>query len=118
MKRILVVDDDPSIVESLKFVFEDAGFIVDSGEDGSFIQKNFYHARPDLILLDYWLTGDNGGKITRKLKKRKETKDIPVVIMSASYNIKELVDQAGADDFLSKPYDIDELIRTVKKHLK
>lgn len=117
-KRILIVDDDRSIVESLTYVFEDAGFIVDSGEDGSFIKKHFNGNKPDAILLDYWLPGENGGELTKKLKARKDTSDIPVVIISAGYNIKEIVKKAGADDFLSKPYDIDQLVATVEKHLK
>ena len=77
-KRILIVDDDRSIVESLTYVFEDAGFIVDSYEDGSFIKRHLNSNKPDAILLDYWLPGENGGELTRKLKARKNTRDIPV----------------------------------------
>lgn len=116
-KRILIVDDDISIVESLKYVFEDAGFAVETHKDGSFVKKLFNGSRPDAILLDYWLPGENGGEITKKLKMKKDTMNIPVIIISASYNIRELVKDAGADDFVPKPYDIDELINTVERHL-
>lgn len=118
-KRILIVDDDASIVESLKFLLEDEGFNVETREDGSFVREKRYTngMKPDLILLDYWLPGENGGDITRTLKKKIETKNIPVIIISASYNIKEQVFQAGADDFLQKPYDIDDILQIIDKHI-
>lgn len=116
-KKILIVDDDSSIVESLKYVFEDAGFTVESYEDGSFVKNHFNSMKPDVILLDYWLPGENGGDITKKLKAHKDTKNIPVLIISASYNIRELVKQAGADDFIPKPYDIDDLVNKVESYI-
>lgn len=116
-KRILIVDDDISIVESLKYLLEDSGYQVDTNEDGKFIYKRFNGNKPDLILLDYWLPGENGGDITKKLKTESDTKNIPVIIISASYNIKDLVHEAGADDFLQKPYDIDDVLNTIKKHI-
>ncbi len=116
-KRILVVDDDNSIVECLRYLLEEAGFLVDTCADGSFVGKKLNGTRPDLILLDYWLPGENGGDITKKLKRKSETKHIPVIVISANYNVKERVYKAGADDFLPKPFDIYDMLNTVKKHL-
>lgn len=116
-KKVLIVDDDPAIVESLQLVLEDSGFEVITAEDGTFTNKKFFEKKPDIILLDYWLPGENGGEITRRLKMRSHTKDIPIIIISASYNIKELVTKAGADDFLAKPYNIEDLIQIVNKHI-
>ena len=118
-KRILIVDDDNLILESLRYLLEDEGLAVETCEDGSFINdKKYYNGtKPDLILLDYWLPVENGGDITKKLKRGSETKNIPIIIISASYNIKELVGQAGADDFLPKPYDIEDMLQIVRKHL-
>lgn len=116
-KRILIVDDDNSIVESLRYLLEDAGFAVDTCGDGSFVGKKQNGTKPDLILLDYQLPGENGADITKKLKRKSGTKKIPVIIISANYNIKELAAKAGADDFLPKPFDIYDLLNTVEKHL-
>lgn len=116
-KKVLIVDDDPAIVESLQFVLEDFGFEVTTAEDGTFTNKKFFERKPDIILLDYWLPGENGGEITRRLKMKTHTKNIPIIIISASYNIKEVVIKAGADDFLAKPYNINDLLQIVNKHL-
>lgn len=115
-KTILVVDDDPGILESLQLLLEDAGYRVVTSPDGSIFRNSFNSHRPDLILLDYWLPLQNGGEITKKLKKDDYTKDIPVVIISASYNIKDIVHDVGADDFVPKPYDINDLIRKIEVH--
>ena len=116
-KRILVVDDDVPIVEGLTYLLEDAGYIVETCTDGSFIYKKYNSNKPDLILLDYMLPGENGGDLTRKLKSKNNTKNIPVIIISASHNIEENVFRAGADDFIPKPYDIYELLDTIERHL-
>jgi DNA-binding response OmpR family regulator len=115
-KKILIVDDDASIIDSLKYLLEDEGYIVDTCGNGSFM-NNFSDPKPDLILLDYLLPGENGGTITKKLKKTNDTKNIPVIIISASYNIKDIVAEAGADDFIPKPYDLNDLLNTLEKHL-
>jgi len=116
-KTILVVDDDIAIVEGLQYLLEDAGYTVNTCEDGSFVYKKFNGCKPDLILLDYMLSGENGGDITKKLKRKHDMKNIPVIIISASHNIKDRVIQAGADDFIPKPYDIYDLLDTIQRHL-
>lgn len=116
MSKILIVDDDHAILESMKYLLEYAGYEVKTEEDGSFVDE--FWTKPDLILLDYWLPNQNGGEITKKLKSKEETKHIPIIIISASLNIKELVEKAGADDFLSKPYDMEVLLKKVEKYIK
>lgn len=117
-KRILIVDDDPAIVESLHFVLEDSGYSVVSYENGKMLEKSFKKNRPDLILMDYLLPGDDGCKITKKIKQKKDIQNIPIIIMSASYNIQDIVAESGADGFLAKPYDIDQLLETIENHMK
>jgi DNA-binding response OmpR family regulator len=116
-KKILIVDDDVGILESLQFLLEYAGYEVSVAEDGGFVDQRLLGSMPDLILLDYWLPRQNGGEITKKLKSNNKTKHIPVIIISASYNIKDLVEQAGADDFVPKPYDINMLLDKVETHV-
>src|SRR5919108_5471079 len=95
-KKILVVDDDTSIVESLQFLLEDAGYEVMTAEDGRFVNDGWKKKDVNLILLDYWLPQMNGGEITKRLKSHSETKHIPVIIISESYNVKDQVKKAGA----------------------
>lgn len=115
-KHILVVDDDPGILESLQFLLEDAGYCVAISEDGSVFRDKSICDQLDLILLDYWLPRQNGGEIAKKLKSDIKTAHIPVIMISASYKVKELTKKAGADDFLPKPYDMDVLLGMIEKY--
>lgn len=115
-KKILVVDDDTGILESLQFLLEDAGYTVITSEDGSIFENITDSQKVNLILLDYWLPKQNGGEITRRLKSSPNTKDIPIIIISASYNVKKITKEAGADDFIPKPYDMDILLQKIEKH--
>lgn len=112
-KRILVVDDDPDISEGLQMLLEGAGYEVGTCEDGEFLKWRFDTNKPDVILLDFWLPNMNGGDITKVLKHRADTKDIPVIIISASMNVRKQAKDFGADDFISKPYDISEVLMKV-----
>jgi DNA-binding response OmpR family regulator len=116
-KMVLVIEDDYAILDSLQFLLEDAGYAVMLSEDGTVIDSKFKGKKPDLILLDYWLPNHNGGELTKKLKSADDTKQIPVLVISASYNIKDHVLQAGADEFIPKPYDIYALLERIDYHL-
>lgn len=116
-KTILLIDDEPAIVESTKMLLEFAGYSVKTAQDGFGIQEHMHCTIPDLILLDYWLPRKNGGEITRELKENSRTKNIPVLIISASHNIREKIQLTGADGFLEKPFNMDELLTTVQKLL-
>jgi CheY-like chemotaxis protein len=114
---IMVVDDDESIVESLRLLLEYAGYVVMTADGEESLVAELAHTRPALILLDYWLSGSNGGEITKRLKGDEHTRAIPIVIISASYNIKELVEEAGADGFIPKPYDMQMLLSMIRTQL-
>ena len=116
-KTILLVDDDPAIVESTTLLLEFAGFQVKSAQDGFAIKKHMIGSVPDLILLDYWLPKKNGREIIKELKNNYKTKAIPILVISASHNIRELIHEAGADGFLEKPFDFDVLVSTMEKYL-
>lgn len=115
-KRVLVVDDDPTILESIQYLLEDEGYQVVTSTDGKLLHKKLLEKKPDLILLDYWLPLQNGGELAKVLKGKKETQYIPIVMISASHDIKKIAKEVGAEDFLAKPYDIDELLILVKKY--
>jgi DNA-binding response OmpR family regulator len=118
MKKILVVDDDPAILEVIKVILEDSNYHVKTSESGSVLLNLNGKRHPDLILLDVLLSGEDGRDIARALKTKKSTKDIPIIMISASPSTYEGALAAGADDFISKPFDIDHLLKVIHKNLK
>jgi CheY-like chemotaxis protein len=91
--------------------------MVDTTLDGQTIYK-LKKVFPDLLLLDMWMSGEDGREICRYLKKEAETKHIPIIMISAGRDIKEAAKEAGADDFLAKPFEFDDLLKLVKKYIE
>ncbi|HWZ35272.1 MAG TPA: response regulator [Mucilaginibacter sp.] len=120
-KKILVIEDDKDIRDTIVYVLEEEGYEVVSSEDSK-ILRSLGQIAPDIILLDNWLTewksDANGEQISRQLKLNPDTSHIPVIIVSAVSNIKEIAEAGLADGYLRKPFDLAELIAIVKKHLK
>jgi|SRR6185312_10399543 len=113
-KKILVADDDPAIVEATTLILEEFGYEVASTVDGQTIYK-MERDFPDLLLLDIWMSGQDGRKICKYLKKDILTKDIPVILISASRDIENSTIESGADDFLPKPFEMNELLAKISK---
>ncbi len=118
-KKVLVVDDDPDILDALQMTLEDEGYAVTATEKGEYAEslRNMHGNLPDLIILDVLLSGKDGRIICKKLKGEQETGHIPVIMISAHPNAKQSVKEVGADDFLAKPFDVDELLALVAKYL-
>jgi DNA-binding response OmpR family regulator len=113
-KRILITDDDEGVQDIFKLIFERAGYDVEiHGEAVSIFENNYNY--PDLFLLDRQLSGQDGLKVCRFLKSQSVTKNIPVIIVSATPGIGKLAQEAGADDFIEKPFQMKELLRVVAK---
>src|SRR6478672_8268044 len=107
-KRIFVVDDDPGILASLRLLLEDEGYHVQtSAKDGEFVYAAVETEPPDLIILDILLSGHDGRTICKTLKGNEKTRRIPIILISAHPNAKAMSDEAGADAFLAKPFDVD-----------
>lgn len=116
MKKILVVDDDESIIEVIQLVLESEGYHVQTSMDSNLLPL-FKKGEPDLILLDVLLSGADGRDICKQLKGNPKTAHIPVIVLSAHSDADKIADDGGADDFLEKPFDVDALIAIVEKHL-
>ncbi|SRR5579875_3351721 len=114
-KKILVIDDDESIVEVVQILLESEGYQVESSLSGDCI-PNFPGGAPDLILLDVLLPGKDGREICKKLKSDPGTGHIPVIMFSAHGDANRLMDGSGADGFIEKPFDIDDFLAVVTKH--
>jgi DNA-binding response OmpR family regulator len=112
---ILIVDDDPSILDALRFLFEDEGYRVQTSEKGDYAEslRDENGGLPDLIVLDVLLSGKDGRIICRKLKSQDETRHIPIVMISAYPDAERSSKEVGADAFVAKPFAIDEVLVTV-----
>ena len=117
-KKILVVDDDPDILDALQFMLEDAGYEVKTTEKGEYAENlhDTNSGLPDVIILDVLLSGKDGRLICQKLKSQEETKRIPIIMISAHPNAKQSVTAVGADDFIAKPFDMDELLAKIAQY--
>lgn len=113
-KRILITDDDEGVQDIFKLIFERAGYEVEIfGEAMSILEDKYEH--PDLFVLDRQLSGQDGLKVCKFLKSQNSTKNIPVIIVSATPGIGKLALDAGADDFIEKPFQIKDLLGVVEK---
>ncbi|MDE2026345.1 MAG: response regulator [Patescibacteria group bacterium] len=116
-KKILVVDDDEVILEAFKFTLSDAGYDVTTiTKDGKILQRNLKKVKPNLIILDVLLSGSDGRTIARNIRGTEKTKNIPIIMISAHPDAKDSTIAAGANEFLAKPFDIDDLLGLVKKY--
>jgi len=120
-KKILVIEDDKDIRDTIALILKEENYdVVDSGD--SKILKHLHHHNPDLILMDNWLTewksDANGQQLSKQLKTDPATNHIPIIIISAVSNIKEIAEEGLADAWLMKPFDMEDLIAIVKKHIK
>lgn len=118
-KKILIVDDEVFIVETVKFALEHAGYECAAAYDGIEAVKMTRDYNPDLILLDIMLPKLNGFKVCRLLKFDEKFKHIAIIMMTARTQEKDrtLGMETGADEYMTKPFEIDDMLRLVRKHL-
>jgi two-component system alkaline phosphatase synthesis response regulator PhoP len=120
-KKILVIEDDKDIRDTIVYVLEEEGYEV-TASDNARILKKLLEINPDLILLDNWLTDwksdASGQEISKGLKSDPTTSHIPVVMISAVNNIEEITKAGSANGYLKKPFDLTELTGIVKKYLE
>lgn len=115
--KVLVVDDDVDILEAVEMTLESVGYETYALDEGENIVDEVISYKPDLIILDVLISGKDGRTICKELKDYSKTKDIPVIMMSAHPSAKETSYKCGADDFIAKPFDIDDLLDCIKKNI-
>jgi DNA-binding response OmpR family regulator len=115
-KKVLVTDDDPSLQDIFRIILESAGYEVEVRSSGVGILENQFMI-PDLFLLDRQLSGIDGLDICRHLKRQEKTKHIPVIMISANPDIAQLSRDAGADDYIEKPFVKRYLLKVIEAHI-
>ena len=119
--KILLVDDEKDMIEVTKTRLESNGFEVVCAYDGLDALNKVKEVRPDLVLLDLFMPVMHGYEVCRNLKEDPDTKDIPVIFFSAGHRRKSCPKEAkdaGAVDFVVKPFDVDELVDKIKFYTK
>lgn len=117
-KKIFVFDDDKAILDIFTLVLEFEGYIVYTSETSNDIIEKVNHIQPDLIIMDNWIPNIGGIEATKRIKKHKYFRHIPVIFCSANSEIISLAAEAGADTYLSKPFDLSELENLVADMLQ
>ncbi|HXI00467.1 MAG TPA: response regulator [Sphingobacteriaceae bacterium] len=114
-KRIIIFDDDTDILSICSYILEEQGWEVHTRTHCNFVIETLEEVRPNVILMDNWIPDTGGIIATQLIKEHAEFKYIPVIYFSANNDIKTLAAKAGAETFLAKPFDINELEEVVKK---
>jgi DNA-binding response OmpR family regulator len=117
--KILIIDDDPGILWALEMALQDAGYETETAAKYTpALEQDIVSDLPALIILDILLAGYDGRDICRKLKDQPATAHVPVMLTSAHPNARSTSFEAGADDFLPKPFDIDDLLSRIRRVLR
>jgi excisionase family DNA binding protein len=118
-KQVLVVDDDSEALEEYKDALSGFGFELEFAADGFEAGMKIYRQKPDLILLDFKMPSLNGFQVCDILRRDEETKDIPVIAVTALSSKDEIekIKNYGVKNYFAKPVDMDKLIKAIKNSL-
>lgn len=119
-KRILVIEDEPHISNLVKVILQKNGYEVLQAFVGREGLQSAKKEKPDLIVLDVMMPNMDGFEVARRLSQMKETKSIPIIMLSSAAQYKDMVKGTvcGAMDYITKPFDNQELISKVEEYIK
>ncbi len=115
-QRIIVAEDDLAMSEAMQLMLEFEDYEVEIMSRGAEVRQ-IDTPLPALLLLDIRLGGMDGREICRHLKSQQTTKHLPIILLSAQNEVKAMAKEAGADDFLEKPFSLDGLLNLVAKYM-
>jgi CheY-like chemotaxis protein len=112
---VLVVDDDPDILEALAEILEVEGFDVIRARNGQEALDRLSPRRPHLVLLDLMMPVMDGGEFAQRMAQRDDARDIPIIVLSADRNVSAKAREIGAVGHLAKPFELNELLEMVHR---
>ena len=117
---VLVVEDEAPLLTLLRYNLEKQGFRVDEAADGEEALLRVAENRPDLVLLDWMLPAVSGIEVCRRLRRRPDTRDLPIIMVTARAEDQDAVRalDTGADDYISKPFAMDGLLARIRALLR
>ncbi len=118
MNRILIVEDNHDVLWVVKIVLKRYGFKVMAIPRGEDVMDKTRTFRPHLILLDVVLSGISGVDVCNELKANEKTKEIPIIMFSAHANMNDILKLSKPDDFIAKPFDVNELVKKIKYQIE
>jgi two-component system phosphate regulon response regulator PhoB len=118
--RVLILEDEPALVEMLRYNLEKEGFEVAAAQDGEEGLAMIGETRPDLVLIDWMMPNVSGLEVCRQLRRGSDTRDLPVIMLTAKGEESDRVRalDGGADDYVSKPFSPGELIARMRALLR
>ena len=118
--RMLIVEDEEALLDLLKFNFTKEGYKIDTATDGETALEKILYRSPDIIILDWMLPELSGIELCRRIRKHKEHKNIPIIMLTAKGEEEDKLRglETGADDYITKPFSINELVARVKAVLR
>ncbi|SDF46504.1 two-component system, OmpR family, alkaline phosphatase synthesis response regulator PhoP/two-component system, OmpR family, response regulator MtrA [Mucilaginibacter pineti] len=116
-KTILICDDDEGILDMLEIVLEGNGYHIIPVQNSLNLYEVIDREHPDLLLLDLWMPVLSGDQVLRSLRKNPDTQDLPVIVISASRDGQQIAVNAGANDFMAKPFDVDFLLQKIQEYV-
>ncbi|MBW7673945.1 response regulator [Chryseobacterium chendengshani] len=117
-RKIMVCDDDQGILDVLQMLLESEGYDVYTEINSTNLIKEIKTQLPDLLLLDLWMPVLSGDQVLKAIRATQEFKTLPVIVLSASVDGSSIASNAGATDFVPKPFDMDDLIAKIKELLR
>ena len=118
--RVLIVEDEDTLIELLEYNFKKEGYTVETASDGESALDKILFKSPDLIILDWMLPKLSGIELCRQIRNTKQIKNIPVIMLTARGEERDRLKglEMGADDYVTKPFSINELLARAKAVLK
>ena len=118
--RVLIVEDEKALAEILEYNFKKEGYVVDTASDGEIALDKIIFKAPDLIILDWMLPKLSGIDLCRKIRSNKKVKNIPIIMLTARGEEEDRLKglEMGVDDYVTKPFSINELLARAKAVLK
>lgn len=117
MKQIHVVEDDQDIRQVIEFILEEEGYQVKVFPDASSFHASLTESVPDLFLLDVMLPDGNGLDLCNEIRTTTAIKDVPIIVMSAHASPVNIFKHCTANDFISKPFDLNDILFKIKKQI-